>query len=88
MILADTLKLLTTMGPTALAQVLKHSGYTGQTFKAAEFVGSPMVGSLPIRSSTTTTRAQVEPLTKYLFVTINKTTQSLRGFKGAGHGTA
>jgi hypothetical protein len=39
MILADTLKLLTTMGPTALAQVLKHSGYTGQTFKAAEFVG-------------------------------------------------
>lgn len=39
MILADTLKVLTTMGPTALAQVLKHSGFTGQSFKAAEFVG-------------------------------------------------
>lgn len=39
MILADTLKLLTTMGPTALKQVLDHSGYRGCSFKTAEFLG-------------------------------------------------
>ena len=39
MILADTLKLLTTMTPTSLAQTLKVSGYDGQSFKRAEFLG-------------------------------------------------
>jgi len=39
MILADTLRVLTTMGPTSLTEVLKHSGYTGCFFKTAEFLG-------------------------------------------------
>jgi hypothetical protein len=39
MILADTLKLLTTQTPTGLTQILKHSGYKGCFFKQAEFVG-------------------------------------------------
>jgi hypothetical protein len=39
MILADTVRLLTTMGPTALTQVLKHSGFKDHSFKTAEFVG-------------------------------------------------
>lgn len=39
MILAETLKILTTMGPTSLSQLLKSSGYTGQFFKSAVFVG-------------------------------------------------
>ena len=39
MILADTLKVLTTLTPTGLTQVLKHSGYTGCFFKRAEFLG-------------------------------------------------
>jgi hypothetical protein len=38
-ILADTLKVLTTLTPTGLSQVLKHSGYTGCFFKRAEFLG-------------------------------------------------
>lgn len=39
MILADTLKLLTTQTPTGLSQILKHSGYTGCFFKSAKFLG-------------------------------------------------
>jgi hypothetical protein len=39
MILADTLKVLTTMGPKGLAQVLDASGYTMCSFKSAEFLG-------------------------------------------------
>ena len=39
MILADTLKTLTTMGPKALARVLDVSGYSMCSFKSAEFVG-------------------------------------------------
>ena len=39
MILADTLKLLTTQTPTGLSQILKHSGYTGCFFKTATFLG-------------------------------------------------
>lgn len=39
MITADTLKLLTNFGPTALAQTLGHSGYTGAVFKTAKFLG-------------------------------------------------
>ena len=39
MILADTLKLLTGMGPTALSQVLDKSGYTMCSFKSAKFLG-------------------------------------------------
>jgi hypothetical protein len=38
-ITADTLKTLTTLTPTGLSQVLKHSGYTGCFFKRAEFLG-------------------------------------------------
>jgi hypothetical protein len=39
MILAETVKTLTTQTATGLAQILHHSGYTGQAFKKAEFVG-------------------------------------------------
>lgn len=39
MILADTLKLLTTQTPTGLSQILKASGYTGCFFKSAKFLG-------------------------------------------------
>jgi hypothetical protein len=39
MILADTLKLLTTMSPQSLAQVLDVSGYKMCSFKTTEFVG-------------------------------------------------
>ena len=39
MILADTVKTLTTQTPTGLTQILKASGYTGCFFKQAEFVG-------------------------------------------------
>ena len=49
MILADTLKLLTTMTSTSLAQVLKASGYTGQSFKAAEFLGITNGGEFAYR---------------------------------------
>lgn len=39
MILADTLEVLTTMGPKALARVLDASGYPMCSFKSAEFLG-------------------------------------------------
>lgn len=39
MILADTLKYLTTFTPKGLAQVLDKSGYSMCSFKSAEFVG-------------------------------------------------
>jgi hypothetical protein len=39
MILADTLKTLTSMGPKALARVLDVSGYSMCSFKSAEFLG-------------------------------------------------
>lgn len=39
MILADTLKLLSTQTPTGLSQILKASGYTGCFFKSATFLG-------------------------------------------------
>ena len=39
MILADTLKMLTTQTPTGLTQILKASGYTGCFFKSAVFLG-------------------------------------------------
>ena len=44
MILADTLKLLTTQTPTGLSQILKHSGYTGCVFKTARFLGLTNAG--------------------------------------------
>lgn len=39
MILAETLKTLTTQTPAGLAQILHHSGYRGSEFKTAEFQG-------------------------------------------------
>ena len=39
MILADTLKTLTTFGPKGLAVVLDKSGYSMCSFKTAEFLG-------------------------------------------------
>lgn len=39
MLTADKVKLLTTMGPTALKLTLASSGYTGQAFKSAKFIG-------------------------------------------------
>ena len=49
MILADTVRTLTTLTATSLAQVLKHSGYTGQFFKAAEFIGITNGGEFAYR---------------------------------------
>lgn len=49
MILADTLKVLTTMGQRDLARVLDASGYTGQSFKASEFVGITNGGEFAYR---------------------------------------
>ena len=39
MIMADTLKMLTTMGPYALGKVLDISGYRDCKFKSATFLG-------------------------------------------------
>lgn len=39
MILADTLKTLTTLSPKGLAKVLDASGYSMCSFKTAEFLG-------------------------------------------------
>jgi len=39
MILADTVKTLTSLTPTSLAQVVKHSGRKDAAFKTAKFVG-------------------------------------------------
>ena len=39
MILADTLKTLTSFGPKGLAVVLDKSGYSMCSFKSAEFLG-------------------------------------------------
>lgn len=39
MILADTLKTLTTLSPKELAKVLDASGYSMCSFKTAEFLG-------------------------------------------------
>jgi hypothetical protein len=39
MITAETLKQLTTMGSYSLSRLLAVSGYTGASFKTAEFVG-------------------------------------------------
>lgn len=44
MILADTVKMLTTLTTTRLTQVLNASGYTGCFFKAAEFKGITVDG--------------------------------------------
>jgi hypothetical protein len=49
MILADTLKTLTTQTTTGLSQILKHSGYTGQSFKKARFVGLTNGGEFAYR---------------------------------------
>ena len=39
MILADTVKTLTSLTPTSLAQVVQHSGRKDAAFKTADFVG-------------------------------------------------
>lgn len=39
MILADTLKTLTTFSPAKLTKLLGHCGYPGQSFKTADFLG-------------------------------------------------
>ena len=39
MITAETLKILTTMSPTALTKVLDTSGYSMCSFKTAKFLG-------------------------------------------------
>ena len=44
MILADTLKTLTTFGPKGLAVVLDKSGYSMCSFKSAEFLGITIDG--------------------------------------------
>ena len=49
MILADTVRTLTTLTPTSLAQVLVHSGYRDNLFKSAEFVGITNGGEFAYR---------------------------------------
>jgi len=49
MILADTVRTLTTLTPTSLAQVLTHSGYRDNLFKSAEFVGITNGGEFAYR---------------------------------------
>jgi hypothetical protein len=49
MILADTVRTLTTLTPTSLAQVLAHSGYRDNLFKSAEFVGITNSGEFAYR---------------------------------------
>jgi hypothetical protein len=49
MILADTVRLLTTMTATTLSQVLEHSGHKGRFFKSAEFVGITNGGEFAYR---------------------------------------
>ena len=39
MITADTLKTLTEMGPKGLSVILSQSGYSGNSFKSAKFLG-------------------------------------------------
>lgn len=39
MLTADKVKTLTTLGPTGLAMFLKSSGYRGDSFEAAKFLG-------------------------------------------------
>jgi len=49
MILADTVRTLTTLTATSLAQVLAHSGYRDSMFKSAEFVGMTNGGEFAYR---------------------------------------
>jgi hypothetical protein len=49
MILADTVRTLTTLTATSLAQVLAHSGYRDNLFKSAEFVGITNGGEFAYR---------------------------------------
>jgi hypothetical protein len=49
MILADTVRTLTTLTPTSLAQVMTHSGYRDSVFKSAEFVGITNGGEFAYR---------------------------------------
>ncbi len=39
MLTADKVQILTTMGATALKMTLASSGYSGQSFKSAKFLG-------------------------------------------------
>ncbi len=49
MILADTVRTLTTLTAASLAQVLAHSGYRDNLFKSAEFVGITNGGEFAYR---------------------------------------
>jgi len=49
MILADTVRTLTTLTATSLAQVLAHSGHRDRVFTTAEFVGITNGGEFAYR---------------------------------------
>jgi hypothetical protein len=49
MILADTVRTLTSLTATSLAQVMTHSGYRDSVFKSAEFVGITNGGEFAYR---------------------------------------
>jgi len=49
MILADTVRTLTTLTATSLAQVLTHSGHRDRVFTTAEFVGLTNGGEFAYR---------------------------------------
>jgi hypothetical protein len=49
MILADTVRTLTTLTATSLAQVLAHSGHRDRVFAKAEFVGITNGGEFAYR---------------------------------------
>ena len=49
MILADTVRTLTSLTATSLAQVMSHSGYRNSVFKSVEFVGITNGGEFAYR---------------------------------------
>ena len=49
MLTAEKLKVLTELGPKGLAVFLERSGYTGVSFKSAQFVGLTNGGQLCYR---------------------------------------
>ena len=49
MLTADKLKVLTELGPKGLAVFLERSGYTGASFKTAQFVGLTNSGQFAYR---------------------------------------
>lgn len=76
MILANTLKMLTTQTPSGLTQILKHSGYTGCFFKSAEFIGITNGGQFCYKVTYHDDSGEGEAVGK-VFVSYNKANNSI-----------